>query len=311
MGKKILAVFGATGLQGSSVIDFVLSSPELSKEYAIRAVSRDATKPAAQVLRTRGVEVVTGDADIPESLPAALENAHTVFIVTLTVYDDQLAERELRQTKAMADASVKAGAQYLIYSTMVHAKRLHSQAVPAFDSKAEGESYIRSLPVKSAFYAPGMFMQNFSSHQALFPIAEQPGAYTFTNFISGDAEVPFIEARADTGKFIGAILANPDQYVGQILCAATRMYSYNEAADIITRVTGRKAVYTQLSEAEWAGSVDPEVSGARVAMFKFIENPGYYGDNSRGKVDWASKQVGGRLTTFEEFVKKNHVFAEC
>lgn len=310
MSKKILVVFGATGLQGSSVIDFVLSSPELSKEYAIRAVTRDATKPAAQQLQARGVEVVTGDADKPESLLAALANAHTVFIVTLTIYDDQLEERELRQTKAMADASVQAGAQYLIYSTMVHAERLYGQEVPAFDSKAEGEKYIRSLPIKSAFFAPGMFMQNFLSHQSLYPIHGRPGVYTFTNFISGDTEVPFIDARADTGDFIGAILAKPDQYVGQTLCAGTRMYTYNEAADIITRVTGRKAIYTQLSEEEWAGPIDPKISGPRVAMYKFIDNPGYYGDESREKVDWASKQVGGGLTTFEEFVQKNNVFAD-
>lgn len=310
MSKKTLVVFGATGLQGSSVIDFVLSHPQLSKEYAVRAVTRDATKTAAQQLRTRGVEVVTGDADIPDSLPAVLANAHTVFIVTLTVYDDQLEERELRQTKAMADASVNAGAQYLIYSTMLHAKGLYGQKVPAFDSKAEAENYIRSLPVKSAFFAPGMFMQNFLSHQALYPIAGQPGVYAFANFISGDTEVPFIEARADTGKFIGAILASPERYVGRTLCAATRMYSYNEAADIITRVTGRKAMYIQLSEEEWAGSVDPTVSGSRVAMFKFIENPGYYGEESSEKVNWASKQVAERLTTFEEFVRRNNVFVQ-
>ncbi|KAJ5820380.1 hypothetical protein N7474_005971 [Penicillium riverlandense] len=310
MSKKILVVFGATGLQGRSVIDYVCSNPDLSKKYAIRAVTRDATKPAAQQLQTRGVEVVTGDADLPESLPAALANAHTVFIVTLTIYDDQLKERELRQTKAMADASVKAGANYLIYSTMVHAERLYGQKVTAFDSKAEGENYIRGLPVKSAFFAPGMFMQNFLGHQALFPMAEQPGVYAFTNFISGDAAVPFIEARADTGKFIGAILASPDKYVDRILCAATRMYSYTEAASIITRVTGRKTTYIRLSEEEWASSFAPEISRPRVAMFKFIEKSGYYGDNSNAKVEWASEQVCGGLTTFEEFVQKNNVFAE-
>ena len=88
------------------------------------------------------------------------------------------------------------------------------------------------------------------------------------------------------------------------------MYSYTEAANIITRVTGRKTTYSQLSEEEWAGSVALESSEPRAAMFKFIENPGYYGDNSNEKVEWASEQVGGGLTTFEEFVQKNNVFAE-
>lgn len=57
-----------------------------------------------------------------DTLSAALLNAHTVFLVTLTVTTyDLLKEREFQQTKAIADAAVNADAKYLIYSTTVHA----------------------------------------------------------------------------------------------------------------------------------------------------------------------------------------------
>lgn len=39
--SKILAIFGAAGQQGSSVLNHVLNDPELSQEYSVRAITRD------------------------------------------------------------------------------------------------------------------------------------------------------------------------------------------------------------------------------------------------------------------------------
>ena len=58
-GKKILIVFGATGTQGGSVIKSILSDSKTASQYAIRAVTRDTAKPAAQKLAEVGAEVVT------------------------------------------------------------------------------------------------------------------------------------------------------------------------------------------------------------------------------------------------------------
>lgn len=57
--SKILAVFGATGNQGGSVIRAVLSDSALSSQFKIRAITRDVTKPAAKALADKGVEVVS------------------------------------------------------------------------------------------------------------------------------------------------------------------------------------------------------------------------------------------------------------
>jgi uncharacterized protein YbjT (DUF2867 family) len=56
--RKILAVFGATGNQGGSVINSVLAHPKLSQEFSIRAITRDVTKPSSVALKEKGVEVV-------------------------------------------------------------------------------------------------------------------------------------------------------------------------------------------------------------------------------------------------------------
>jgi uncharacterized protein YbjT (DUF2867 family) len=56
--SKILTVFGATGVQGGSVIRAVLADPVLSQSFKIRAVTRDASKSSAKSLADQGIEVV-------------------------------------------------------------------------------------------------------------------------------------------------------------------------------------------------------------------------------------------------------------
>ena len=63
--KKILTVFGATGTQGGSVVKSIQGDPKTTAEYIIRAVTRDASKPAAQKLAESGAEVVTVSLDSP------------------------------------------------------------------------------------------------------------------------------------------------------------------------------------------------------------------------------------------------------
>ena len=57
--SKLICVFGATGNQGGSVIKAILSDASLSKEFKIRGITRDVTKPAAQALTKQGVEMIT------------------------------------------------------------------------------------------------------------------------------------------------------------------------------------------------------------------------------------------------------------
>lgn len=57
--SKLITVFGATGNQGGSVIRAILEDAQLSKEFSIRAVTRDPSKPAAKELAAKGVEVVS------------------------------------------------------------------------------------------------------------------------------------------------------------------------------------------------------------------------------------------------------------
>jgi hypothetical protein len=54
--SKLLTVFGTTGQQGGALIDHLLASPMVSSLLCLRAVTRDASKPTARSIETRGVE---------------------------------------------------------------------------------------------------------------------------------------------------------------------------------------------------------------------------------------------------------------
>jgi uncharacterized protein YbjT (DUF2867 family) len=80
--SKFLTVFGSTGQQGGSLIEYVLNHPELSKLYRLRGITRDFSKPSAVSLKEKGVEVVQADLSDPPSLVAAVAGSYAVFGVT-------------------------------------------------------------------------------------------------------------------------------------------------------------------------------------------------------------------------------------
>lgn len=59
MSKQTIVVFGATGKQGGSVIDSILSDQKAASKFHIKAVTRDVNKDNAKALAAKGAEVVS------------------------------------------------------------------------------------------------------------------------------------------------------------------------------------------------------------------------------------------------------------
>ncbi len=56
--KKIIVVFGATGVQGGSVAKAILGDSKMREGWAVRGVTRDVSKPSAKALESLGAETV-------------------------------------------------------------------------------------------------------------------------------------------------------------------------------------------------------------------------------------------------------------
>ena len=144
-------------------------------------------------------------------------------------------------------------------------------------------------------------MQNFSTFMAPHPAGD--GTYALANFVTPDTQLPLIDI-FETGKYVGAILAEPAKYEGKVFSAATRLYSYHETVETMSKVSGKTVKYKQLPQKVWSGFLPPAMSDYMVDMFLWIQDYGYYGSQTKPSVDWTAEQARGKLTTLEEYLKK-------
>ena len=309
---KLLVVFGATGQQGGSIISHVLDDTELSKQYKIRGITRDPSSSAAEALKKRGVDVAKADMTDPSSLSSALKGAHTVFFLTAPVMGADAKNEEFAQGKGVVDAAVAEGIQYMIFSTLPHVTRISGgkyTKVAAFDAKAEIEDYIRTLPIKSAFFSPASFMQNFQRIMAPYP--SDNGTFVLARLVSPATQLPLIDTVGDAGKYVGAILAEPDRYEGKVFCSASAVYTMTEIVDIMSKVYGKTVRYEQIPEEAFRQQLrfsGPYADGL-IEMMLYQQDFGYYGPKTKELVAWAAENARGRVHTLEEYLKNNPLVA--
>lgn len=298
--SKLITVFGATGNQGGSVIDAILADSELSQQFKIRGITRDTTKKSAQELVKRGVEVANADLDSIDSLTAALKGSHTVFLVT-NYWETMSSDIEFTQGKNVTDVCKAVGVSHLIFSSLLHVTeetkgRLTN--VPHFDSKANVEKYIRASGVGCSFMLPGYYMGNFT--QML--VRAEDGSYQLFYPVGKEAKFPLFDAAQDTGLFVKAILKHADELPGKRILAAASYYTPDEIVDTFSKVSGKKAVFIQVSPEQYKASLPPALAEEYLDNQLFVENPGYYLGES---LQPSLKLLDSKPTTWAEFVKKN------
>lgn len=219
--SKIITIFGATGQQGGSVIRTILHDESLSKEFKIRGITRDTSKPAAQSLLKQGVELVSvspqpliknlhqpnayqqplqADLNSKSSLLKAIQGSHSVFLVTTPAWGNEGSDAELKHGKNVADVAKQTGVQHLIFSSLLDVTKESGGRlthVPHFDQKAQVEAYIREIGVPSTFVLPGYFMNNYTQFGILRK--GEDGVYTLTYPVGKDAKFPLIDIASDMG----------------------------------------------------------------------------------------------------------------
>ncbi|KAM7188568.1 putative hscarg dehydrogenase [Rhypophila sp. PSN 637] len=301
--SHVLAVFGATGQQGSSVVNHVLSDAELSRRYKVRAITRDVAADKAKLLSER-VEVVSGDTSDRQSIEKALKGVHTVYVMTVPAFGPDAVEAEFKTAKMIADIAVEKGVKYMIFSTLPAVTEMSQGKytnVTPFDAKAKAEAYIRSLPIKSSFCSLGSFMENFQAQKFLAPKLGSDGNWEYSRPVPASTKLPMLNAIGDTGKFVGAILADPDEYEGKTLCAATAHYTQQEIVDALSKSCGKPISFKQVSWEEFRQTL-PWIPDVWIDAFRAQEEYGYFGPHGESLVAWAASQARGKLSTLDEYL---------
>jgi nucleoside-diphosphate-sugar epimerase len=152
MSTKLITVFGATGLQGSSVARSLQANT--NKAFSLRGITRNPSSSSAQNLAATGIEVVQADGWDKASLLAAFKGSWGVFVNTNTddpVFENPEEKRtEVDLGKIIVDAAVETGVEVFVYSGFNSAKTITKGKVSniAFD----GERFSHSCCLYTYFF---------------------------------------------------------------------------------------------------------------------------------------------------------------
>ncbi len=241
-GKTIL-VTGATGAQGGGVASHLLSSGR----YSVRCLARQPKSDKAAALRSAGAEIVPGDFEDPASLKAAMKGCYGVFGVTNYW---QAFDREVPQGKNLADAVALSGIEHFIFSSLPSAAKLtHGQLdVPHIETKAKIEEYSRGLGLPATYVHVAFYYENFLTY---FPPRRiEDGSYVFA-FPQGDAPLATV-AVEDLGGVVTALFDRGPQDQGRVLAVAADEQPCQEYAATMSRITGQRIAYQNMSREAFA-----------------------------------------------------------
>jgi len=250
--KKIIAVIGATGAQGSGLVRAILN--DKSGQFEARAITRDVNSDKAKELAKLGAEVVAANVDEPRSLMNAFAGAYGAYCVTF-FWDHFSPEKELAQARNLAEAAKATGLKHVIWSTLEDTRTRVSLSdnrmptlqekykVPHFDAKGEADQIFAQLGVPTTFLLTSFYWDNFI-HFGMGPKADQTGNLAIT-FPMGDRKLPGIAAE-DIGKCAFGIFVKGQELVGKRVGIAGEHLTGDQMAAIFTGALGKEVKYNAI-----------------------------------------------------------------
>lgn len=223
--QRHVLIAGATGHQGGAVADHLLSGEH--GEFEVHALTRRPESERAQTLADRGARVVEGNLLYKDSLIPAVEAVDAVYCVTTPEGDE--ADVEIEQGTNMAEVAADAGITHFVFSSARGAER--DTEVPHFDVKYAVEQRIRDLDLPATIIRPVAFMQNYEyQREAIFN-------GTFALPLADGVSLQMVDT-GDIGALAATALANPEDYVGEVIELAGDEHTLESAAKVFTTVTG-------------------------------------------------------------------------
>ncbi|KAJ7769425.1 hypothetical protein B0H16DRAFT_1881953 [Mycena metata] len=244
---RIVSVFGATGLQGSAVVDALLKDGT----FIPRAITRDPNSALSQKLKARGVQVVRGDSLDKESLVSALEGSEAVFAVTVINFSRADGKDEATQGRNMVDAAKEVGVKFFIWTGLPGMKRITGgklQNCTHFDDKEIVQEYLKSSGLPHASLMLPAFLENLWRYDAL---KKTPTGYTFSWPLPPSKRLQFAWIGRDVPAAALALLKNYTdgsklkEINGKAYAVVNAKMSHAELAEKMSKVLGVEVTYAQ------------------------------------------------------------------
>ena len=201
MDKKIIAVIGATGVQGKGVIDGLLKNDN----FIIRAITRN---PEKYTGKAHGA--VFGDLTQESSLNTAFKDAYGVFAVT-NFWEPGGADEIAQGTNAIK-AAKNAGIKHFVWSTLPNVELISGGKidVPHFTGKAKVDEAVKNAGFKYHTYVqPPFYYQNLNG--MLSPIDLGNGKKGWAMPLDPSKKVIHMADINDLGLVVAGALLHPEK----------------------------------------------------------------------------------------------------
>jgi len=290
--KKLIAVVGATGQQGGAVVRAL----QASNQFKVRALTRNPAKHSELA-----DEVIQADLNRRETLRAAFEGAHGIFLVTNPW---EQGTNEVEQATAAIRAAKDAGVKHLVWSTLpdveaISGGQLH---VPHFTGKAKVDRIVKEAEFTNyTFVIAPFYYQNLIG--VLAPQKQTDESVGWVLPLDPTVRSIHMGDITELGDIVAGAFAHPDQARnGGYLPLVGDFMSFNEIVDTLNR-QGHNFSFNHVSKEVFAGFFP---GAAEIAeMFNYFQEHPYLGSDSRDQVALANKIAGRQPTKFSAWARVN------
>jgi uncharacterized protein YbjT (DUF2867 family) len=290
--RKLIAVVGATGQQGGAV----KRALQAGGRFKVRALTRNPD-------RHRGLadEVVAADLNRPETLQAAFEGAHGVFLVTN--FWEQGTD-ELKQATAAVHAAKDAGVKHFVWSTLPNVEAISGGKfdVAHFTGKARIDRIVQEAGfVNHTFVVAPFFYQNLAG--ILAPQKQADGSLGWSLPLDPDVRCIHMGDISELGSIVAGAFVHPDQAGhGEYLPLVGDLLSFNEIVDTLNR-QGHKLSFKQVPSEVFAGFFPGAAELAE--MFGYFQVHTYLGSDSQDRIALANRVAGVEPSKFSTWARVN------
>lgn len=231
----MIAITGATGQLGQLTLEALLNTHPASE---LVAIVRNPAK--AEAFAKRGVSVRQADYTDQAAFTAALEGVDKLLLVS----SSEVGQRAV-QHRNVINAAKAAGVKFIAYTSLLHADTsplgLHVEHV-------ETEKLLAESGIPFALLRNGWYSENY--------LASAPAALAHGVFIGAAGEGKIASAtRADYAAAAARVISE-EGHAGKVYeLAGDKAWTLSDLAALLSEASGKKVVYQNLSEADFAAAL--------------------------------------------------------
>ncbi|EAA2616598.1 SDR family oxidoreductase [Salmonella enterica] len=231
----MIAITGATGQLGQHVIENLLKTTPASH---LVAIVRNPKKAAP--LSQRGIAVRQADYTNEAALTTALQGVDKLLLISSSEVGQRTA-----QHRNVIQAAIAAKVKFIAYTSLLHADK---SPLALADEHIETEKMLAESGIPHTLLRNGWYTENY--------LASVPAALKHGVFIGAAGEGKIASAmRADYAAAAARVIREEGHAGNVYELAGDDAWTLSQLADELTHQSGKKIVYQNLSEVDFAAAL--------------------------------------------------------